>query len=239
MQTKTPNNRNTLITGSRVIGNPNLTVFTDRHYQGLQVMQGIGPLCREHLTKLHQTIMYAVSDHPRTLAIRFDLRLPKAFEAIDEHRLNRCIGRFFASLNAKVQHDRSRARQYSRKAHGSRVRFVWCRESTDAKPHWHCVIFVNKDAYNSLGRIYSEHETMRSRIQSAWGSAIGLGWDESQGLVHFPDNGNYQINDKPSSDYHCGGIEGLQELYYRASYLCKLETKQWGRRAHSFGCSRG
>jgi len=238
MSIKTINYRNPQLTGTRVMGNPNLTTFADMHYQGLEVMPGVGPFCYEHLSKLYQTIMRSVGHHPRTFALRFDLRLPKGMALADENRSNEIVRSFFASLKAKVDHDRDRAKKYNHKAHDSRLGYVWCRESTGGKPHWHCLILLNWDAYRSLGSINSEFENMHSRIQAAWASALGLQWDDSHGLAHFPENACYRLNANPGSGHRHGEIEGLDELFHRTSYLCKLNTKVYGQKNHSFGCSR-
>jgi len=231
------NYRNPQLTGSRVVGNPKLNVFADLQYHGLELMPSVGPFCDQYLADLYQVTMRAVGDHPRTLAIRFDLRLPASY-GDSEYSLNRVIGRFFESFKAKIAHDRQRARQYSSKSHDCRVRYVWARESRDQKPHWHCVIFLNKDAYHKLGAVDSEQETIRSRIQSAWASALHLEWFEGSPLAYFPQNACYYLNARPSCNFHHGEIEGLEALFKRASYICKLDTKQYGRRAHGFGSSR-
>jgi len=238
MLIRTINYRNTLLTGSRVIGNPNLTIFADLHYQGLEVMPGVGPFCYEHLSKLYQTIMRAVGHHPRSFALRFDLRLPANMELTDEHQSNEVVRRFFASLKAKVDHDRARAKQHNVKVHDSHLGYVWCRESAGERPHWHCLILLNRDAYRSLGNINSEQENMHSRIQAAWASALRIQWHDSHGLAFFPDNACFHLNANPGSGFRHGEIQGLSELFHRGSYLCKLNTKVYGQRTHSFGCSR-
>lgn len=238
MTTRTRNYRNPLLTGSRVPGNPNLTVFADQHYHGLQAMEDYGPYCEQHLSKLYQTIMLSLREHPQTLAIRFDLRLPSYIEHADEYYHNGMIATFFKKLREKVDGNRDAAKEKNSKAHRSSLRYVWCRESTGSKPHWHCVIFVNKHAYRGLGKNDPNSDNMRNRIREAWGEAIGLDWYNSNGLPFFPANACYVLDAKPSDGFRHGEIKGLDELFYRASYLCKLDTKVFGQRTHTFGCSR-
>ncbi|MNO10016.1 hypothetical protein D3C81_2336060 [compost metagenome] len=52
-----------------------------------------------------------------------------------------------------------------------------------------------------------------------------------EGLVHIPENHGYYITrDNEQSQ---------AEFFHRASYLCKVATKEFGGRQHSFGASRG
>jgi len=231
------NYRNPQLTGSRVVGNSKLNVFADFQYHGLEFMLGVGPFCDQHLSRLYQTTMRAVGDHHKTLAIRFDLRLPDNYDD-SEYMLNQVIGRFFESLKAKIAHDRQRARQCTPKSHDSRLRYVWSQGSLDQEPLWHCIIFLNEDTYPNLGAVDAEQEAICSCIHSAWVGALQLGLCETRSLVFFPQNACYHLSARPDSNFHHGEIEGLEALFKRASYICKLDTKQYGRRAHGFGSSR-
>ena len=50
--------------------------------------------------------------------------------------------------------------------------------------------------YHSLGLINSDKKNMSSRIIEAWASAMGLSLDQARGLVYFPNNGIYRLNQK-------------------------------------------
>jgi hypothetical protein len=53
----------------------------------------------------------------------------------------------------------------------------------------------------------------------------------ANGLVHMPDNPMYRMRaDDPQS---------ISAFFYRASYLCKAQTKSFGFGQHGFGTSRG
>ena len=99
------------------------------------------------------------------------------------------------------------------------------------KPHYHFLILLNRDAYSTLGHFDSDLENMSSRIRGAWASALAITWEQSAGLVEFPKNSTYRINNTE-------GDPATAELVMRASYLCKAATKQYGDRRHSFGYSR-
>ena len=64
----------------------------------------------------------------------------------------------------------------------------------------------------------------------AWASALGMPVDATEGLVHFPNDSSYLLRrDEPDS---------WRDFFWRASYLCKAETKQYGHGHHGYGFSR-
>lgn len=211
--------------------NRNQTLMYGSTYQGLPVMTVHGPFVTEYLEALHRTLCKSLQDHPRTCAIRFDLRFPQGYFASDELTTNLVISRFVASLKEKIEHDRRRALQLNRYAHQTRVRYVWAREvGVDGRVHYHFALLLNGDAYFTLGRFDSEHDNLFKRITSAWASAMGLEERCAEGLVHFPDHPVYRVcASQPDS---------VADFFHRASYLCKLNTKSFGFGHHGFGYSR-
>lgn len=70
---------------------------------------------------------------------------------------------------------------------------------------------------------------MFNRLQEAWASALGTSVEAVRGLVEIPDNPSYSLRrDGP----------GVEEFFYRASYLCKAPTKVYGDGRHGFDSSR-
>ena len=205
--------------------------MSDRYYKGYAVLTFRGPLILEYLDSLIATIHNALNEYPRGLAIRFDLRYPFNWDFTRNN--NQELKRFIASLNAKIKHDRSRSAKLYARVHDTRVRCVWANEyGKEGKPHYHFLILLNRDAYSKLGSFDSDDENMYSRILGAWASALGISWEQSTGLVEFPKNPTYRINNSE-------GDEATAELVMRASYLCKAATKQYSDGRHSFGYSRG
>jgi hypothetical protein len=114
--------------------------------------------------------------------------------------------------------------------HDSKVRYVWAREiGYLGKPHYHVLILLNRDAFTALGKFELGRENIFNRLVEAWASALRLTLDECNGLVHIPDNPTYQLDRDDERE--------LQELFFRASYLCKAATKVYGDGQHGFGCS--
>lgn len=211
--------------------NKNLTLTTASEYRGMRVNQSRGPLIVEYLDRLSETIQRALEDHPRLLAIRFDLRFPHKENPCLAGQENAILQRFFESMREKIKHDRQRARAENPYAHDSTLRYAWAREQDSSRsPHYHCLLLLNRDAYYVLGDIRSSLENLANRIAAAWASALRMSWAESHALVHFSERGVYRIQR--------GDEAGLAALFYRVSYFTKEATKSYGNWVHAFGCSR-
>lgn len=190
-----------------------------------------GPFVLEYLQSLHEVIQRALVNHRRVCGIRFDLRYPLSAGMEAGGGSNEAISRFIESLKAKIRHDRSRAQVQRPYAHDTDVRYVWAREiGQDGRVHYHVAVLLNRDAYFTLGKFASSEQNMAKRIQEAWASALRLSTDQAAGLVHFPDNAVYR--------FELETPQQLQAFFYRASYLCKVNTKHFGHGQHGFGASR-
>lgn len=212
--------------------NHNLHLHHDHTYQSLPLMHEKGPFIREHLQRLYETMQRALNQHPRTFAFRVELKLPSSGMLPSYAFTNEVISRFIESFKAKIEHNRSMAKERGRYAHDCTVRYVWVREIANSdRPHYHLVIFLNKDAYSVLGHFRSEGGNVFNRLEEAWASALRLPRDAVVGLVHIPRNPSYYITRDDE--------QSQAKLFYRASYLCKAATKAYGDRQHSFGASRG
>ena len=94
---------------------------------------------------------------------------------------------------------------------------------------------MNRDAYYTIGRLGSDRVNMISRIEESWAHALGLHVDQVRGLVHIPKDAEYLIDRVKRR----GKGDELTDLFYRASYICKVATKSYGDRQRGFGSSRG
>lgn len=212
-------------------GNTNLTLHQDASYLDLPIQQDKGPFIREYLARLKQTIDRALAQYRRVFAFRVDLRLPLGQPLPDEACTNEIMSRFLASFKAKIAHNRRRALAVNKYAHECDVRYVWAREVGECgRPHYHLVILLNNDAYCTLGQFTSQHNNIFHRLEEAWASALGLPVSTSSGLVAIPANPTYPLQR--------GDQQSIDALFYRASYLCKSATKEYGNGLHGFGGSR-
>jgi hypothetical protein len=190
-----------------------------------------GPFISEYLYRLHQTMGRALIQYPRVFAFRVDLRLPAQTQFPNYVFTNEVIERFIGSFKAKIKHNRIQARLLNKRAHDSRVRYVWAREQGQhGKPHYHLAILLNRDAFTALGKFEAGRDNMFNRLAGAWASALGLSVEAVKGLVEIPTNPFYYLNR--------GEPKGQAEFFHRTSYLCKSATKVFGDGSHGFGCSR-
>lgn len=200
---------------------------------GLPLMAAYKPFVLEYLNALHGVMCKALAAYGRVFAFRCDPRLPQEMDAGGEDFRNEVASRFVASLKAKIRHNRESAASTGRQVHDTDVRYFWVREVGGAgRVHYHFVFFLNADAFRWLGDC--DYESNRSntakRVIEAWASALGMPVEATLGLVHFPDDSSYLLRrDDPAS---------VQDFFWRASYLCKAETKQYGHGHHGYGFSR-
>jgi len=208
--------------------NKNLRAYQGESYNGLPVMESIGTYVKQYLDRAHETIQRAWRAYPRLLAIRVDPRYPADWTSFDSQD----IQRFIRSLKEQIKHDRIRAQRNLNRAHDSGLYYVWAKEyGAGGRPHYHCLLMFNGDAYHTVGSYNSENENMYRRVTNAWASALGVSYHEAKGLVHIPENCIYRPNRRD-------GETAINDLFQRTSYLCKADTKRFGDGGHAFGCSR-
>ncbi|BED90690.1 inovirus Gp2 family protein [Pseudoalteromonas agarivorans] len=207
------------------------TIPTYKQYQTLA--RDNQPLVIPYLDAIEKVMLAACAEHKRTFAVRVDLRLPAHSNTIDLDS-NKVIKRFIASLEAQIKADTKRKAREGRTPHPCNVRYIWAREqSTAHHQHYHCVLFFNKDRYHCTGKINAESDNLFTRTVKAWASALSLPLDETMQLVHLPNNAHYYLGAN-SSDF----TQDFHALFYRLSYLAKLNTKQYGSGQRCFGYSQ-
>ena len=214
----------------RHIENANLILHFEPTFEGLPVQTERGPLVVSYLQISRGTLIKSLEQYNRVFAFRVDLRFPVGFSfpIIDN---NDVLERFFASLKAKIRHNRDLALTKNRYAHDTLVRYFWCREiGQHGIPHYHVAIMLNYDAFCTLGKFEMDRDNLFNRLHEAWASALGLSINQVVGLVEFPRNPFYTLRRDDT--------KSVAEFFYRASYLCKAETKFYGNGVHGFGSSR-
>lgn len=212
-------------------GNPNLILHYGGTFHHWQIQGDKGPFIYHYLHRLHEVMASALSQYPRVFAFRFDVRFPEHMPLPDGTSTNPFITRFVDSFKAKIRHNRAMARQSHQYAHDTEVRYVWTREwGAFGRPHYHFIIFLNNDAFCTLGNFASGHNNIFHRLEAAWASALSLPLDAVSGLIHIPEHPVYQLRRDD--------MQGQADFFYRASYLCKAGTKEYGDGGHGFGFSR-
>lgn len=211
--------------------NSNLVIHDEPSFRGFRIQVDKGPFIRQYLGRLDVTIGRALEQHARVFAFRVDLRFPAAIDQCENEYTNKVISEFIASFKAIIKHNRQVARSEIQYAHDSSVRYVWAREvGQHGRPHYHLAFFLNYDAFNALGKFEIGRDNMFNRLQQAWASALGCPVEAVIGLVEIPSNPSYCLRRNDP--------QGIDDFFYRASYLCKAATKVYGSGQHGFGSSR-
>lgn len=182
--------------------------------------------------RIIETVDKALLRHPRTTAIRLDLRIPDDYWSAFPSSL---ITRFFESLKAKVAVDLRRKERSWQKKLACKVSYVWVRElgPVNGKLHFHVLLLLNKDVYLTLGDFKRESGTLAALIQEAWCSALSLPYHQHRRSVHFCKGGVVHMNSN-----HSDFMRQWQLVMEKANYLAKEATKHYGDGLRSFGCSR-
>lgn len=232
--------------------NPNLSLHHTGLWDGYEVQHQHGPLVEEYLCRIKQTLDFALLEHPRTFAVRVDLRLPR----LHPYQQSGLMARFIGSLRAQVDADLLCRRREGKRVHDTAVRYVWtCEQKDSDQVHYHVCLFFNKDTYHQIGALPAgasdgaelvdpdvprdlkarkRGKNLAERIVIAWGRALGMEMEQAVGLVHFPYNCTYRVNARSIAAE--GEVAGL---FSRISYLAKAKTKQYGMGVRHFGASRG
>lgn len=217
--------------------NNNLTLYRHPLYRGLSVQVDKAPFIKQYLDRLYTVSQQAVDQYPRVFAFRFDLRIPASSCLVKDDYKNSLLKKFMSSFKAKIKHNRDMARKDNKYAHDSTVRYVWAREiGQHGKPHYHLVVFLNYDAFCTVGKYELGRDNIFNRLLEAWAVALGLPVAKVTGLVEIPKNAYYKLTSKNSADLN--ELDSFGEFFFRASYLCKAATKTYGDGQHGFGASR-
>lgn len=206
-------------------------LYHDVAYLSQPLLNGNYPMIEEMLQALNGVIVKAVSEYSRVFAFRVDLRMPLGMDASPDHISNTVMSRFLESLKAKIRFNRACVAKSGAYAHDTKVRYFWVREVGEVnRVHYHLVILLNGNAFNWLGNYQASSGNMARRVCEAWASALGLGVEAAESLVHFPENPSYMVGDHVP--------DTTAAFFKRASYLCKAKTKQYGNGHHGYGASR-
>jgi hypothetical protein len=215
--------------------NKNLTIYQGTSFNGVPLLPNRTYIA-ECLQATEFVINNAIREHPRTLAIRFDLHMPSLTSCPDYPNPydSKVISTFIASLKAKFIADIKRKARVNTRVHPCTLRYFWVKEfSITGLPHYHVVIFLNNDTYNSIGNYEIQGSNNASRVIESWATALQLEFYQAKDLVHFPDKTPmYFLNTNEGSYF-----DVYFSLFKRLSYFAKVDTKVFGN-GHFMGCSR-
>jgi len=211
-------------------------------YDGLPVQSQHGDLNENYLDIIKNTIFNSLNEHPKTYALRVDLTLPHSvgidslgdwserdipslFE-IDDYGLP---SKFVAAFKSRVKAYLKRRKKKNLRVYQCTPRVIWCREqNTSHNQHYHLLILVNNHTFKSVNN-WSE---LGEILINAWASALGCDNTDAIGLVDFTKDGSHYLE--------LNNVEFEQQLgnlFYHASYLAKIRTKNYGCGHRAFGYS--
>lgn len=210
--------------------NKELSLHYDQQYNNHLVMVEKGALIDQYLGRLNFVFNNALTQYSKVFTIRLDLRFSNDYELMQRTESD-VITRFIESLKAKIAHNRMLARRNGN-YHDTEVRYVWAKEiSKDASHHYHVLLFLNGNAFRSLGSFEMGNDNLYNRINEAWASALSIHLVQASGLVHVSDQ---TLIDQSQMDAQ----ERIDHVFYLGSYLCKAATKLYDDGGKWFGSSR-
>jgi hypothetical protein len=210
--------------------NTNQSLLNESKFDGIRIQSDKGLMIVDYLRKAHLCFMKSIEQYRSVFMLRFDLHLPNWYpEHLTED--NSLMDKFMSSLKAKIRHSQETKRRSGIRVHDTNLRYIWCRErSTQGRVHFHVAILLNHDAYAHIGEFSLDKENMFTRLHEAWASALGIYVNNVVGLIHIPLNPTYCI--------HRDDIASFEDAFYRVSYFCKIDSKDFSSGHHSFGSSR-
>ena len=198
------------------------------------IIKSYGRLNPHYVNGIHKTIKAALEEHPRTFAIRVDLRLP-AYDVVAATDAG-VISRFIDSLKAKIAADLHRKQKKGIRVHPCTLRYIWVREfdKKENKKHYHAFLLLNKDTYAFLGDYRQSEGNLSVLITQAWLSALRLTGLQYRRLPRIPENPYYYLNAKTLD------TDGIYPyLIARVYYMAKARSKISVDGERNFGCSQG
>jgi hypothetical protein len=205
--------------------NKNLSLVYGDQYDGLPIYNSPEGLVREYLDRTIGVLGNALIDYANVYAFRVDVNFPKAW-LVSEDQASMYISSFIRNFRYQIRTHNELIK------YPTVLRYIATREYTqEGRIHYHFMFFVNKNAYHTFGRYDLNHDNLYTRLVKSYASALKIEPCEAVGLVHIPMGAGAHVKRKDAGS--------IGSVVYRASYLCKAYSKQYGNRKHSFLSSRG
>jgi len=209
----------------RLQENKNLTLVYGNQYQGMPIYNSPDGLVREYLDRTFNVINCALNDYANVYAFRVDISFPSNW-VVYEDQVAIYIDGFVRAFRNRINSNNTEIK------YPTALRYIGTREYTkEGRIHYHFMFFVNKNSYHTLGEFNILRRNLYTRLVTAYARALTIEPCEAMGYVHIPSNAGTFMKR--------GSLEGIGNAIYRASYLCKAYSKQYGNRKHSFLSSRG
>ena len=213
--------------------NRNQRLYNQATFQGVPLWKQHGPYSEQHLHALLRTFKSALDDHPRTLAVRFDLKVPVAGMPVSAKTpMERFISSVQERINTKIKQKQKQGKRW----HPCNVRYVQKVEQTpDAvHEHYHVVLFVNNDMFMRVGHLApGDNSELAVIIREAWHNVVGVSEYTTECLIHGSTPSYYRLKG-PLNYFDPDHQKALRHF----SYLCKEKTTLYRRGRPAFTTSR-
>ncbi|HBN6300401.1 TPA: inovirus Gp2 family protein [Vibrio parahaemolyticus] len=213
-------------------------LLKQKEFKGINLTSRENELLEDRVSKIYEVLTQATSCFPRTFAFRVDLRFPRGYKFGETFPY---MKKFFASLESQITEELTRRKRRFSSVSEERLRYIWCKEVYKSdNPHYHLVIFLNKDNFQSLGdfkRVIRDERKCKHLYQMllcAWSRVLGIELEEAHRAVHIPENATYKV--KTFEGEEMVGNEEFTKLFNRSIYLAKARTQAIGI-SRSFGRS--
>ena len=213
--------------------NRNHRLYSQATFKGVSLWKQHCPYSEGDLHRLFSTFKKALDDHPRTLAVRFDLKVPVAGMPVNAKSP---IERFIGSVQERINTKTKQKQREGKRWHRCNVRYVQKVEQAPnaVHEHYHVVLFVNNDMFMRVGHLGPDDDSQLAVIiREAWHNVVGVDENTTEVLVH---------GSTPASRRIKGPFSSMNPELRRAishfSYLCKEETTLYRRGRPAFTTSR-
>lgn len=218
--------------------NDKLRLFYDETFYGYSVGQYEGgPLIENYLERSLLMLNTVTRINYNTFAFRIELRFPDAQPRLPMHNNNDVLARFIRFFKYELKKAKTK--------YSTKLRYLWAREQANSdKPHYHLMILLNKNAFDSLGVFASDEydiysrDNLYHRMMRAWLKAMGYDHDDPrfQQLVNV--SKDHLTKEPWTCILHRHDRHAMDEAMYMASYLCKAYSKTLGEGVHVFNASQ-
>ncbi|HAV1494796.1 inovirus Gp2 family protein [Vibrio parahaemolyticus] len=213
-------------------------LLKQKEFKGINLRSREKELLEDRVNKIYEVLTQATSCFPRTFAFRVDLRFPRGYKFGETFPY---MKKFFASLESQITEELKRRKRRFSSVSEERLRYIWCKEIDKSdNPHYHLVIFLNKDNFQSLGdfkRVIRDERKCKHLYQMllcAWSRVLGIELEEAHKAVYIPENATYIV--QTFEGEVVAGNEVFTKLFNRSVYLAKARTQSIGV-SRSFGRS--
>lgn len=218
--------------------NDKLRLFYNEIYCGYSVMKhDEGPLIENWLERALLTFQASTQNYRETFVFRADLHFPIGMPRLPMHDDNQVLSSFFRFLRYELQ--------IANTKYSTQLRYLWAREQANSdKPHYHLMLLLNKDAFDSIGLFTPSQDgayrrqNLYHRMMRSWLKAMGFDADDPRFYQLINVSKVPGTNVPWSCILHRDDWYTMDEAMYMASYLCKEYSKPIGQNVHVFDSSR-